>query len=132
MGSEVQKFAKRWPIILKSSPYRCLVLPPGCKRVEKSYRRKNGHSTKEEGGMKQESMHNDKAAKTFTDENPATRLVNYMKQVFHLIVLFRRYDYTGAGRTLITWVQSAIRARNSNSIGVQGRGMEDDEDEDES
>jgi diacylglycerol kinase (ATP) len=130
--SEVQKFAKRWPIILKTSQYRCLVLPPGCKRVEKSYRRNINSNRKEQGGSKQESELNNKSTKTFTDENPGTRLVNYMKQVFHLIVLFRRYDYTTAGRTLITWVQSAIRARNSNNSRTQERGMEDDEDEDES
>ena len=125
--SEVQKFAKRWPMILQYSQYRCLVLPPGCKRVEKP----NSRSRKEQGGKKEKSESNDKSKDAFTDENPATRLVNYMKQLFHLIVLFRRYDYTGAGRTLITWVQSAIQARNSNNS--QRTGMEaDDEDEDDS
>lgn len=127
--SEVQKFAKRWPVILKTSQHRCLVLPPGCKRVEESYRRKINSNRKEQGGTKQESETNDKSTKTFTEENPGTRLINYMKQVFHLFVLFRRYDYTTAGRTLITWIQSAIRARNSNNSREQERGMEDDEDD---
>ena len=130
--SEVQKFVKRWPIILKSSHYRCLVLPPGCKRVEKSYRRRISNNRRDQGSSNKKTENNDKSSTAFTDENPATRLVNYMKQIFHLIVLFRRYDYTGAGRTLITWAQSAIRARNSNKNFVQGRGMDDDEDEDES
>mmetsp|Transcript_23617 Transcript_23617/g.65529 ORF Transcript_23617/g.65529 Transcript_23617/m.65529 type:complete len:1027 (-) Transcript_23617:108-3188(-) len=126
--SEVQKFAKRWPVILRNSQYRSLVLPPECKQVEKPRRRRR----KENVATATKTEKNDKLATTFTDENPGTRLVNYLKQIFHLIVLFRRYDYTAAGRTLITWVQSAIRARNSNNIPREGQGIDDDDDEDES
>ncbi len=119
--SEVQKFAKRWPVILQYSQYKCLVLPPGCKRVDKPKR-----SNKKDQENKKSA--NDKSTTEHPDGNPADRLVYYMKQLFHLIVLFRRYDYTGVGRTFIAWAQSAIRARN-----VKGTGMEtDDEDEDES
>lgn len=45
--SEVQKFTKRWPGIQKSSPYRCLVLPPGCKRVDKFSRETSDNFRKE-------------------------------------------------------------------------------------
>eukprot|EP00531_Pseudo-nitzschia_arenysensis_P000470 CAMPEP_0116127858 /NCGR_PEP_ID=MMETSP0329-20121206/7056_1 /TAXON_ID=697910 /ORGANISM="Pseudo-nitzschia arenysensis, Strain B593" /LENGTH=1025 /DNA_ID=CAMNT_0003621969 /DNA_START=35 /DNA_END=3112 /DNA_ORIENTATION=- len=121
--SEAQKFAKRWPVILQYSQYRCLVLPPGCKRVDKPKGRK-----KDQPAKKKAESH-DKVE--FPDENPAARLVYYMKQLFHLIVLFRRYDYTTAGRTLITWAQTAIRARTVNNN--EDNGMEtDEEDEDES
>ena len=120
--SEVQKFAKRWPLILQYSQYKCLVLPPGCKRVEKPKGRRK---------PEKKTQSHDKSIAEFTDENPADRLIRYMQQLFHLFVLFRRYDYAGAGRTLITWAQSAMQARNSNNN--EQTGMEtDDEDEDDS
>lgn len=120
--SEVQKFAKRWPLILQYSQYKCLVLPPGCKRVEKPKGRRKSEK---------KTQSHDNSIAEFTDENPADRLIRYMQQLFHLFVLFRRYDYTGAGRTLITWAQSAMQARNVNNS--EEIGMEtDDEEEDDS
>mmetsp|Transcript_33369 Transcript_33369/g.37227 ORF Transcript_33369/g.37227 Transcript_33369/m.37227 type:complete len:1098 (+) Transcript_33369:235-3528(+) len=132
--SEVHKFAKRWPSILKSSPYRCLVLPPGCKRVDKP---SNNSHRKEQGAKenpKNDNTMNTSKTTTTADDNPSTRLVNYMKHIVHLFMLFRFLNFEGAGWTLIHWVQAAINTRNSNDKRGQGReqGVEEDEDEDES
>ena len=133
--SEVQKFTKRWPGIQKSSPYRCLVLPPGCKRVDKFSRETSDNFRKEHIAKKKTKNDNTKNTSKFTtttaDDNPAMRLANYMKNILHLFMLFRSFNFAGAGWTLIHWVQVAINARNGNDNRGQGReqGAEEDEDE---
>lgn len=133
--SEVQKFTKRWPGIQKSSPYRCLVLPPGCKRVDKFSRETSDNFRKEQIAKKKTKNDSTKNTSKFTtttaDDNPAMRLANYMKNILHLFMLFRSFNFAGAGWTLIHWVQVAINARNGNDNRGQGReqGAEEDEDE---
>lgn len=146
--SEEEKFLKRWPAILETE-YRCLVLPPSCKRVEKpklSHRSLPNSSTSNKqqpdgsndqgvsgrgvglsGGLSTTSENHDENSRPRSGEdNPATRLMNYIRHLFHLIMLFRRYDYVGAGWTLINWIQAALRARKSNRAG-QPSDDEDDE-----
>lgn len=139
--SEEEEFAKRWPYILET-PYRCLVLPPGCKRVEKpknanrppntsTAAKQSGSVTDPAQELKTNNIDGDNGEGADTDENPATRLLNYIKHFFHLIMLFRRYDFAAAGWMLIHWVQAALRARKFSREGSHGP-ADEDEDEDES
>jgi len=119
--SELQKFANRWPTILISSPYRCLVLPPGCKRIDRQ-----GDSPKKK--TKDTSIKNSAKSMTPTDDNPGTRLMNYLKNIIHLFMLFRIFNFAGAGWTLIQWVQAATKSRGK--MGDQN--IDEYEEEDES
>ncbi|KAG7366557.1 diacylglycerol kinase accessory domain protein [Nitzschia inconspicua] len=140
--TEWESFNKRWPAILET-PYRHLVLPPDCKRVEKPKRAVNNKASlrtsrasppEREGtsdGVSHSSIkkrtRRSKRTKDSSDDHPWERLVSYFKHLFHLIMLFRRYDYAGAGWTLIHWFQAMIRARTR-----QGQPeTEEDDDEDE-
>jgi diacylglycerol kinase (ATP) len=142
--TEMESFAKRWPAILET-PYRNLVLPPDCKRVDKP-RKANGNkgplrvsrisAVEIEGSLEapqtqhcqKKNTRRSKRSKVSSDDHPWDRLVNYVKHLFHLIMLFRRYDYAGAGWMLIHWFQAAIRARTRND---QPEVEDDDDEEDE-
>jgi diacylglycerol kinase (ATP) len=140
--TEMENFAKRWPAILET-PYRNLVLPPDCKRVEKpkklsitkgSLRASKVSAVDQEGSTaappnrRKQNSRRSKRSKISSDDHPWDRLVNYVKHLFHLIMLFRRYDYAGAGWMLIHWFQAAIRARTRKH---QPEPEDDDDDEDE-
>ncbi|KAL3911367.1 MAG: hypothetical protein SGILL_007307, partial [Bacillariaceae sp.] len=135
--SEEEKFAKRWEAI-EETPYKYLLLPPQCKRVDKPRKqartpRLSSTGTNDAADVTPSSTHAEKGApkqhkKGGTDENPWNRLVNYLVHICHLIMLFRKYDYAGAGWTLINWMRAALRARR-NRQGEQFGNDEDDEDE---
>jgi diacylglycerol kinase (ATP) len=141
--TEWENFSKRWPAILET-PYRHLVLPPDCKRVEKPkkasvskgpLRTPRTQAMDQEGSgeavtssSKKRNSRRGKRSKVSSDDHPWDRLVSYFKHLFHLIWLFRRYDYAGAGWTLIHWFQAMIRARTRQDRQPEA---EDDDDEDE-
>jgi diacylglycerol kinase (ATP) len=138
--SEEEKFAKRWEAI-EETPYKYLVLPPQCKRVDKPRKQtrtprlsSSGHHDTTDiadatasTGPKIKRGSSKQNKKDNTDENPWNRLVNYVVHLCHLIMLFRKYDYAGAGWTLINWMRAALRARSRQ--GGPAAAEEDDEDE---
>lgn len=46
------------------------------------------------------------------DDNPAARLQNYLRQLWFFIRSLISYDYTTAGKTLITWLQGIQRIQH--------------------
>merc|ERR1711865_761559 len=61
------------------------------------------------------------------DDNPGTRLMNYLKNIIHLFMLFRIFNFAGAGWTLIQWVQAATKSRGQ--MGDQNINEYEEEDE---
>lgn len=119
--TEEEKFKKRWPAVLESG-YSQLVLPPECKRVAKpknSAPRKDKHDDKSAKASKPK-----RGAAEADDDHPANRLGYYTKQFLHLIMSFLRYDYVGAGWTIIHWIEACLRSRKN-------RAMEDEDEEED-
>jgi hypothetical protein len=112
---EEEKFAKMWPSILETQ-YCRLVLPPACKLVEKPKHARK----KEERNLKKEAKDDQ-----YDDDHPLNRLMRYMRNFVHLVMSFLRYDYVGAGWTLIHWIQACLRTRQYQ----KNRHDEDDDDE---
>ncbi len=126
--TEEEKFAKRWSDILQTR-YCQLVLPPECKRVEKpkkipkpemESRKTTSSSSVAQPGRSDEGS---------DDENPAQRLLNYTRHFVHFLVSFLRYDYVGAGWTLIYWIEWWIRNRRNRQSTTEADIVEDDESE---
>jgi hypothetical protein len=117
--TEEEKFVKRWPQILETG-YRHVVLPPECKRVEKPR-----NAPKKE--KKEEKKKSEEKKSNHDDDHPATRLINYTRQLVHLIMSFLRYDYVGAGWTLIHWVEACLRLRKSRTNPDEDDDVTDDE-----
>ena len=113
--SEEQKFAKMWSSILETQ-YCRLVLPPACKLVEKPK-----HAPKKEEKNPKKEAKDDQ----YDDDHPLNRLMIYMRNFVHLVMSFLRYDYVGAGWTLIHWIQACLRTRQYQ----KNRHDEDDDDE---
>lgn len=105
--TEEEKFAKRWSDILETR-YVYLVLPPQCKRVEKP---KNKRYPKVPSSNKIASKKMENPDVKSDEENPAQRLQYYSRQFLHLIMSFLKYDYVGAGWTLIHWFELCLRSR---------------------
>eukprot|EP00980_Cylindrotheca_fusiformis_P022873 scaffold9857_cov127-Cylindrotheca_fusiformis.AAC.19 len=115
--TEEEKFARKWPSIWSEARYRFLVLPPTCKRVEKP-RSKVRPTLKEDKAADDEN----------DDDKPFDRLVAYWRQFLHFAMSMMRYDYMGAGWTLIHWLESFSRVRNT----VNQPSSQDENDDDES
>jgi hypothetical protein len=112
---EEEKFSKMWPSILETQ-YCRLVLPPACKLVEKPK-----HAPKKEEKNAKKEVKDDQ----YDDDHPLNRLMSYMRNFVHLVMSFLRYDYVGAGWTLIHWIQACLRTRQYQ----KNRHDEDDDDE---
>ena len=131
--SEEEKFAKTWPTIYASAGYSRLVLPPSCKLVEKP-KHASKKEDKNQSALKSVEVAKDNKGQHRPphkhpyndDDHPANRLVNYMRHFVYLIVKFLRYDYVGAGWTLIHWIQACLRTRQRKEAD------EEDDDDDES
>lgn len=132
-----ETFAKRWSTI-QETPYRNLVLPPECKRVEKprnvgSLRAPRLSATGEQEDAGVASVSNtrngtrrSKRSKDSSEDHPWDRLVSYYYHLSHLFWLILRFDYAGAGWTLIHWFQAMIRIRTRQD---QPEAEDDDDDE---
>ena len=118
-AKEAESFARRWPAVLET-PYRTLVLPPECKRVEKPKQRKQ----RKEDNKKEKPKKRRAKKDPHNDDNPAKRLVIYVRNILHLAFTFLRYDYVGAGWTLIRWVEACFQSR-------QKKDEPDNEEEDD-
>ena len=118
--TEEEMFEKMWPTIAESN-YRRLVLPPSCKLVEKP---KNSHKKED----KKKGTRGGHGEDENDEDHPLTRLRNYGRQFAHLIMKLLRYDYVGAGWTLINWFQACLKTRQNRVNG----GPDDYDDDDES
>ena len=116
--TEEEKFARIWPSILSETRYHRLVLPPECKLVEKP---KHAPPSKEKGSGDE---HPSKEDERYYDDHPLNRLLTYWRQFMHLLVTLLRFDYVGAGWTLIYWIQACLKIRKK-------RGAEEDDDDDD-
>jgi hypothetical protein len=126
--TEEEKFAKRWPAILQTK-YSQLVLPPQCKRVEKpknapkpdtESKRASSISTGRDAEQKEDGLE---------DENPSQRLVNYMRHFLYLMMSFLRYDYVGAGYSMINWIEWWVRYRRNRQSEAESGAADDEESE---
>jgi hypothetical protein len=122
--TQEEAFAKRWSIILQEARYRNLVLPPQCKRVEKTKYNKTTITITQQAPDTTEQTETNNPDDS---DNPFNRLVFYMRQLLHLTVSFLRYDYVGAGYQLFTWLDSCLKFRQ-NLL----QNLDDDVDDDES
>lgn len=129
--TEDEKFAKRWRTISQTK-YGCLVLPPECKRVEKS-KIPPGSDSKRVSSVSASHVQ-DLPATESDDENPYQRLVNYCRHFLHLMMNFLKFDYVGAGYSLYRWVEWWARNRRNRQLGTppQHPGGDDHSDAEDS
>lgn len=132
--TDEERFEKLYPGIA-ASPYRNLVLPPACRRVEKGMRQASlstirtnndavdgtvggspavGPSALPDPRANQQQQRRSTSVGSINsdaDENPARRLQFYLSHLLYLLKKIISYDYAGAGWTLWEWLQSYIRRR---------------------
>jgi hypothetical protein len=111
--TEEEHFEQMWRVI-RSSPYRRLVLPPACKLVEKPTRL---HQKKEDKREK-------KTPTELDDDHPFRRLQFYSEQMLNLIRSIISYDYFNALSTVVQWLSAFVRLRHRHHEGAE----EEDDD----
>lgn len=126
--TEEEKFAKRWPAILQTR-YCQLVLPPQCKRVEKPKNAPKSEIESKRATSISSAANAEHTDEGLEDENPGQRLLNYLRHFLHLMMSFLRYDYVGAGYSLINWIEWWLRNRRRRQSEAVLGAADDDESE---
>jgi len=104
--TDEERFEKLWPSVIAGSRYRRLVLPPTCRYVGTKQRSTpTAASTKNSTNKDANQDHEDKNENRPDDDNPAGRIQNYLRQLWYFIRSLISYDFFGAGRTLMGWLQ---------------------------
>ena len=111
--TEEEKFIQMWPSI-QTSPYRRLVLPPGCKRVDRPARM-----------LQQKNDPKPKEQEELDDDHPVKRLRAYGENFLDLIRSILSYEYWNAAMTVIRWLVMCIRLRR------RQHDVEDEEEDDD-
>lgn len=118
--TDEEKFVELWPAI-RTCPYRCLVLPPECKRVPANQmlqqQRKMESSKKPE--KKQEEL---------DEDHPITRLRIYCENFLDLIRSILSYEYWNAAMTLLRWLTACIRLRRRHHDDSEEEEEEEEDD----
>jgi diacylglycerol kinase (ATP) len=116
MGEEEEteeEFFQKHYATIRMSPYRRLVLPPECKRLDRP------------------PVHKPKAAKevpqiqVYDEDHPLRRLEYYVKNCLELLRSILSYDYASAVRTVSNWLQLILKMRSKKTPEV----TEDDDDD---
>lgn len=126
--TDEQRFETNWPISIVNSGYSKLALPPSCRLIRDGGKRNLNHSvpkkkqltpkTSNTGSRENKNSSTDSSTTTPSmnnnsgsgdDDNPVARMQNYVRHLWFFIRSLISYDYTTAGKTLITWLQGLQR-----------------------
>ena len=99
--TEEEFFEKQYGTI-QTSPYRRLVLPPECKRIDKS-----NVMTQTKLKMKELPKREE-----YDDDHPLKRLDYYILNFFSLLRSILSFDYTNTVRTVANWFQMILKMRS--------------------
>jgi len=113
--TEEEFFEKHYDTI-RISPYRRLVLPPECKRIERP--RVIGKIKPKRKEVPQ--------SEDFEEDHPLRRLQYYTENILFLLRSILSYDYAGAFRTICNWLQVILKMRSKRSPQIEQ--PEDDDD----
>jgi len=141
--TDEEKFEQWWPTI-RMSNYHRLVLPPECKLVEYKHTSKEqqqllkevlqqraDHHTKQQSQKHQQQdvadmdvsiSHEDGGGGIEEEEPPEHRLWRYWQQLKSLIISIYSYDYDGAAKTLVLWLQTFMKIRRHRAAKLNGSG----------
>lgn len=103
---------------IQTAPYRRLVLPPTCVRVE-NFKPTSKTIKKEETSQKKETV-------VLEDDHPLRRLQLYANQISSFLQSILEYDYITTFWWVLHWISACVKSRQ---LVRQEAEMDDDEDQ---
>lgn len=118
--TDEDRFQRNWPTSISQSDYNLLVLPPTCRFMKISESKARAvianRKRKTPTSREDEDKHDEITA---PEDDPLARLQSYWCHFLVLVKSILSYDYAGAGRMLITWLQGIQRQRRIRLVDIE-------------